>query len=197
MFATFEMAYNLRSANWPKSILIVLMSCQSSSTLLQTVTEKGRAKKALAIGHRRECIILPTVIYAECEDWCDCSQKIPSIVQSVTTLSSLSFWNLAVPKTKLLPWCQTTRSFAAMKPTSTEPLKTPYAPSDRSIDLRWYFVCIGCNAKWFCPLATVKCPRCHATCKSTEQITPPWKGPISSNASNVTHLSFQSPDNVK
>lgn len=39
----------------------------------------------------------------------------------------------------------------------------------------WYFVCRGCNAKWFAPNAKHNCRRCGKECRAQEQISPPWR----------------------
>jgi hypothetical protein len=47
--------------------------------------------------------------------------------------------------------------------------------------MKWYFVCVTCNAKWFANGQLIVCPRCGELTVSTEQFTPPWQDQANSS----------------
>ena len=47
---------------------------------------------------------------------------------------------------------------------------------ERLSEMRWYFVCERCNAKWFETIQVRRCPRCGVLVVAMEKLILPWRG---------------------
>jgi hypothetical protein len=51
--------------------------------------------------------------------------------------------------------------------------------------MKWYFICVTCNAKWFGDSQLMVCARCGELTVSIEQFTPPWQNRANSSVDGL------------